>query len=244
MGFMWGDLLILMIYHCSGCFSDQNQSEPTGSDWKLVGNWSDSVLSGAIRTDPIRIWSDKLDKFPTIWVVLYSRISDWILIGIWAVLTDSTRKMWGTDKAFFHPHFCWVSHAFCFLYMICPLFLLLVRRTPFNISHCQSSMATASLVGPSTHLSGFILAPIQRPLRTTLPRSAGWCSTCRLDILATGPLGSLTIKRGIAPSTSPTGPPSQESSGRNSYPPKPKMKESVCWPQIATSRVSKWSVSI
>ena len=51
MGFMWGDLLILMIYHCSGCFSDRNQSEPVGSDRKLVGNWSDSVPSGPIGTD-------------------------------------------------------------------------------------------------------------------------------------------------------------------------------------------------
>ena len=40
-----------MIYHCSGCFSDRNQSELVGSDRKLVGNWSDSVPSGPIGTD-------------------------------------------------------------------------------------------------------------------------------------------------------------------------------------------------
>ena len=32
-------------------------------------------------TFPTGIQSDKLGKFPTIWVVLCSRISDWILIG-------------------------------------------------------------------------------------------------------------------------------------------------------------------
>ena len=73
---MWGDLLILMIYHCSGRFSNRNQSEPVSSDWKLIGNWSDSVLSG-----PIRNWLDKLDKFPTIWMGLCSRISDQIPSG-------------------------------------------------------------------------------------------------------------------------------------------------------------------
>jgi len=49
-------------------------------------------------TFPIGIRSDKLDKFPTIWVVLCSRISARILIGIRAVPTDSARKTWGTDK--------------------------------------------------------------------------------------------------------------------------------------------------
>jgi len=40
---MSGDLLRLMIYHCSGCLSDRNQLEPVGSDWKLVrlgSKWS------------------------------------------------------------------------------------------------------------------------------------------------------------------------------------------------------------
>ena len=73
---MWVDLLILMIYHCSGCFSDRNQSELVSSNQKLVRNWSDSVPSG-----PIGIRLDKLDKFPTIWVVLCSRISDRNLSG-------------------------------------------------------------------------------------------------------------------------------------------------------------------
>jgi len=78
-----------MIYHCSGCFSDQNWLVPTGSDWKLVGNWLDSVLSGLIRTD----------------------LSDWNPVGqigqilggpvFWnfqLVPTDSAWKTWGTDK--------------------------------------------------------------------------------------------------------------------------------------------------
>ena len=42
--------------------------------------------------------------------------------------------------------------------------------------------------------------------------------------MQTGHAGRWAIKRGMAPSALPTGPPSQESSGRNSCPPKPKMK--------------------
>ena len=66
-GLMWGDLLILMIYHCSGCFSN----------WKLVGlgsewsnwnwpfwlesgwtNWTNSLLFGwyCVPKFLIRIW--------------------------------------------------------------------------------------------------------------------------------------------------------------------------------------------
>jgi len=74
-------------------------SEPVGSDWfqSEVGRTWFRVVRSEL-TFPIGIRLDKLDKFPTIWVVLCSRISDRILIGIWAVLTDSTRKTWGTNK--------------------------------------------------------------------------------------------------------------------------------------------------
>ena len=60
-------------------------------------------------TFPTGIWSDKLGKFPTIWVVLCSRISDQNLIGIQAVLTDSARKTWGTDKTLDIAQMIWVA---------------------------------------------------------------------------------------------------------------------------------------
>jgi len=85
-----------MIYHCSGCFSDRNQSVLIGN-WLEIG-WTQFQVVQSEPTFPIRIRSDKLDKFPTIWVVLCSRISDWIPIRIRAVPTDSTQKTWGTDK--------------------------------------------------------------------------------------------------------------------------------------------------
>ena len=60
-------------------------------------------------TFPTGIWSDKLGKFPTIWVVLCSRISDQNLIGIQAVLTDSAWKTWGTDKTLDIAQMIWVA---------------------------------------------------------------------------------------------------------------------------------------
>ena len=63
-------------------------------------------------TFPIRIQSDRFDKFPTIWMVLCSRISDWIPIRIRAVPTDSARKMWGTDKT---SRQLMLKHMFCFM---------------------------------------------------------------------------------------------------------------------------------
>jgi len=71
----------------------------------LIGNWSEIILSGLIR-----IQLDRLDKFPTIWVVLCSRISDQILIGIWVVLTDSAWETWGTDKT--SLQLCLLSKSF------------------------------------------------------------------------------------------------------------------------------------
>ena len=112
-------------------YSNRNCLEPLGSDRKPVGN---------NPSGPIGIWSDRFDKFPTIWVVLCSRISnrnpsgsDWFRLEnvghrqdlrFWKI-EDRVKTGLNLDNNNDTVHFFLSRPKFCQEFMI-------ARQTPWN----------------------------------------------------------------------------------------------------------------